>query len=149
MGLSAQAEQCSMRSLGRCHGLAELRVHAKPIGDLPMPGQALVLEKIEGCSRHFDAVSFGWKTWKVCAVCSLPKPGHHDQIVFSDQCLDGKPLIWERLSGQPNALFVAGKIECLLIPRIAGIMMDGIVRCDVPIGCLDVAVVPDFFNEAG
>ena len=82
-------------------------------------------------------------------MSATPPPGRGYSALLGNQFLKGETLVWEGRTRESHPFFVPLDVERLAVPWIARIVMKRVVRCQVPVSSVDIALRPDLFDEAG
>lgn len=130
-------------------GLAslELLVNAETICDLPVCGEFVAFEKVNGRSRHGDLFPCRRKAGDVAPVGGGPQPGHHNRVVIGKEALNEEALVGKCGTQGSGAFLVGCQIEFEALPWIARIVKNPVFRRDIFVGGFDVPLTPDFAGE--
>src|SRR5207237_9729057 len=78
-----------------------------------------------------------------------PQPVDSDGVAVLEHRLDVEALIGKRRPRDAYTLLVGGEVERVAVPRIAGIVMDGVIFSDEAIAGAGLTRVPDAIEELG
>ena len=80
---------------------------------------------------------------EISAAMSAVEPRLRDHLA------NREALVGERSTGLPDPRLEAGKIQRLAVPRVAGVVIDCVLGCQIRIGCLYLPSAPHLLDEPG